>query len=32
MTMVLELLNDAFEYAKIPSSFYEAKIPLIYAL
>jgi hypothetical protein len=25
MTMILELLNDAFEHAKIPSSFYEAK-------
>jgi hypothetical protein len=23
--MILELLNDAFEHAKIPSSFYEAK-------
>lgn len=25
MTMILELLKDAFEFAKIPSSFYEAK-------
>ncbi|XP_061358361.1 uncharacterized protein LOC133302572 [Gastrolobium bilobum] len=25
MTMILELLQDAFEHAKIPSSFYEAK-------
>ena len=25
MTMILELLNDAFEHAKIPGSFYEAK-------
>jgi len=25
MTMILELLTDAFEYAKFPSSFYEAK-------
>ncbi|XP_061343726.1 uncharacterized protein LOC133289743 [Gastrolobium bilobum] len=25
MTMVLELLQDAFDYAKIPKSFYEAK-------
>ncbi|XP_057444525.1 uncharacterized protein LOC130736753 [Lotus japonicus] len=25
MTMILELLHDAFEHAKIPSSFYEAK-------
>jgi hypothetical protein len=25
MTMILERLNDAFEHAKIPSSFYEAK-------
>ena len=25
MTMILELLHDAFENAKIPSSFYEAK-------
>ena len=25
MTMILELLNDAFEQAKIPNSFYEAK-------
>jgi len=25
MTMILELLNDAFEHAKLPNSFYEAK-------
>ncbi|CAI8592042.1 unnamed protein product [Vicia faba] len=25
MTMILELIKDAFEYANIPSSFYEAK-------
>src|ERR1044072_6968942 len=25
MTMILELLHDAFEHAHIPSSFYEAK-------
>ena len=25
MTMILELLKDAFEHAKIPGSFYEAK-------
>jgi len=25
MTMIFELLTDAFEYAKFPSSFYEAK-------
>ncbi|XP_061374183.1 uncharacterized protein LOC133316451 [Gastrolobium bilobum] len=25
MTMILKLLHDAFEHAKIPSSFYEAK-------
>jgi hypothetical protein len=25
MTMIFELLKDAFEFAKIPSSFYEAK-------
>ena len=25
MTMILELLRDAFEHAKIASSFYEAK-------
>ena len=25
MMMILELLNDAFEHAKIPTSFYEAK-------
>ena len=25
MTMILDLLGDAFEFAKIPDSFYEAK-------
>nr|KYP44931.1 hypothetical protein KK1_033565 [Cajanus cajan] len=31
MTMILELLKDAFEYANIPNSFYEAK-KVIYKL
>ena len=31
MTMTLELLKDAFEYAKIPTSFYEEK-KVIYKL
>ncbi|XP_061363146.1 uncharacterized protein LOC133306783 [Gastrolobium bilobum] len=31
MTLILELLKDAFEYAKIPDSFYEAK-KIIYKL
>ncbi|XP_061359254.1 uncharacterized protein LOC133303366 [Gastrolobium bilobum] len=31
MTLILELLRDAFEYAKIPNSFYEAK-KVIYKL
>ena len=25
MTMILELLKDGFDHAKMPSSFYEAK-------
>ncbi|CAI8587823.1 unnamed protein product [Vicia faba] len=29
MTMILELIKDAFEYANIPSSFYEAKKSII---